>query len=471
MLRQAREEWLTWGLIGLGAAMVVASTIGCGAQVGAAPDAASELAVDAADHGDARPALADAAAPADAAVFDPGPEPTDVIRPAAGELTIIQLALPAGITVRMGEAALIVGPDGTLVLLDVGNSNHDDEVRAAVRELNTLYLTPERGFAARAPLQVEWVVITHVHGDHAGAFRDLFVATDEPLEVVHGVVHRGLVDLGGGMNTNDYQELCGGLRGALADREIALCSADEAAPCDFAALGHPHVASACDGLFAGDLSVGGDDGAPSFIELGGGARITLIGANGYASDGERAVATSPFGHDTGDEENARSVVGIVEHGDFRYHFGGDLHGRASDGPDTESHLVAIAGPAYYDSLGVDVIHAHHHARRTSSNATFVGAAAPADGRSRNVVAGINAAHLGSPFPEVLEAWGGGGRLADGGIWVTEVTAGGATSDELVIADGPVIVQTIQAGLGYRVQAAGLALTSRAFRSVRARETP
>jgi hypothetical protein len=385
------------------------------------------------------------------------------------ELTVVQMSLPAGLLPRPGEAALVVGPDGTLVLVDVGNSNHAQWVRAAVLELNTTVLTPANGFAARAPLQVEWVVLTHFHADHIGAFEALFTKTTEPLTVKRGIVHRGLVDLGAGLTESDYKALCTGLRGAQRSLDMPLCRAATAAPCDPSSWNGAYPATGCPALFVGSLGEPTDDGEglPTYLDLGRGARLTLIAADAMVSDGKRvAPSPVPFGNSTGDHENARSLVAVLAYGAFRYHLGGDLTGAGTaDTPDIETHLVRTAGPRFYAPLGVDVVHAHHHARRTSSNATLASALAPRDGRSRNVVAGINAAYLGSPHPEVLAAWLDGGRLGAGFFWVT-ARAGSASHPRLLDAAGPVIIQTLAGGRGYRMQAPDALMFSRAFASLR-----
>src|SRR5262245_7562861 len=46
--------------------------------------------------------------------FDAGPKPTSRILPVPGEVTIIQLDLPPGLTLRIGESAIVVGPNGTI---------------------------------------------------------------------------------------------------------------------------------------------------------------------------------------------------------------------------------------------------------------------------------------------------------------------------------------------------------------------
>lgn len=419
-----------------------------------------------ADAGPADAGPLDGGRDAGQALFDAGPAPVGELHPELGELTLIQLDLPPGVLLRTGEAAIVVGPDGTLALIDVGAASHADELVDAVRELNTRWLTPARGYRARTPLEVEWVVLTHFHGDHIGAFERLSSGTDA-LRITRGVVHRGFVDVGAGLNAGDYQALCTALRGPLAALDRPLCASSSPAPCDPATFRGSSPASGCTGLFKGDLSDPGDDGqgAPTFLPLGGGARLTLLGADGFASDGVQAVAAPAFGVDENNEENARSVAGLVSHGAFCFLFAGDLSGSGQAGePDLESHLVAQAAPLL-GPLGVDVVHANHHARRTSSNARFVSATAPADGRIRHVVAGINAAYANSPHPEVLAAWEQGGRLAQGAFVATRKAPAGSSSPRFIEAGGNVVVRTLQGGRGYRLQApaTGLLLTARSVR--------
>lgn len=99
-----------------------------------------------------------------------------------------------------------------------------------------------------------------------------------------------------------------------------------------------------------------------------------------------------------------------------------------------------------------MIHAHHHGRRTSSSSRFIEALAPADGRTRNVVAGINADHLRSPHDEVVERWTAAGRLGGGRFYATHTPAGASPDDysALVDAEGPVIIQTEDGGGAYRI---------------------
>src|ERR1043165_2751690 len=119
----------------------------------------------------------------------------------AGELSIVQLDLPA---TSLGEAALIVGPDGTTVLIDVGNGSHVDDI-----------------FDALGGEAVDWVGLTHFHGDHIGAMPRLL---QRGLEVRRGIVHRGFVDLTDDTNAGDTGALCQHLRDAKWSKlDVPLC--------------------------------------------------------------------------------------------------------------------------------------------------------------------------------------------------------------------------------------------------------
>lgn len=397
---------------------------------------------------------------------DAGGVPTTLLRPVPGEVTVVQIDLPVGVIPQTGESAIVVGPDGTLVLLDVGNTGHDDDVRAVIEELNRDWVTPARGFPrARGLREVDWIVLSHFHSDHIGGVEDLLTG-GSAVTVTRGIVHRGFVDVGAGATEDDYGALCGLLLGSLSHLDVPLCHGASVGRCVVDAMTNP--ATDCDGLFVGDLGDGSDDasGAPSFLDLGGGARLTFTGADGWMSDGTSAHAmTFPTGDSN--EENGRSTTTLLSFGAFRYHWGGDLTGSGEPGePDVESHLALHAEDAFYGPLGMDVIHAHHHVRGTSSNSTFVELTAPMDGRSRNVVGGVNGAYILSPYAEVLARWGDGARLGTGNVWLTDVATGGGSHTTLVVSGAAVIAQTTGGGTGYWMQAASDPPVTRGFGTVR-----
>ena len=106
------------------------------------------------------------------AAFVPDPAPTGRLWPVPGELTLVHLGVDSFLP-KMGEATVVVGPDGTMAWIDVGNDKHAKQIVALVETLNTKWLTPARGYAARKPRQVEWVVLTYFHADHGGGLEAL----------------------------------------------------------------------------------------------------------------------------------------------------------------------------------------------------------------------------------------------------------------------------------------------------------
>lgn len=380
--------------------------------------------------------------------FAPGVKPDG---PMPGEITIWQLALPGGFPLKSGEAAILVGPDGTLVAIDVGGQPHAEQVRAALRELNTKWLTPERGYRReRGALELEWILITHWHADHMRGLMPLFNPADA-IELTKGIIHRGFVDVGAGMNTTDFEDVCDALRGPMGRFNFPMCTGPTESPCHVSEDRFP--ANSCPGLTLGDLSTTVDDaqGIPSYIELGGGARLELLAAGGFALQGRKAVAGPEFGVSEPNEENARSLVGVVRHGPFRFLFAGDLTGSGKKHePDMESFVVN-SEPEVFGDLGMDVIHANHHVRDTSSNLTWVEACAPPDGKTRVVIGGVNAARYDSPQQKAIDAWTAGGRLGAGKLFVTHRGPLGGWGPGAVNVNGRIVVQTIQHGGGYWAQ--------------------
>jgi competence protein ComEC len=88
---------------------------------------------------------------------------------------------------------LILGPDGTTVLLDVGNDDHADMVTEAVSR-----------YRGRDP--VDAVILTHFHSDHAGGLDDLGVSYKSLVS--RGPVHMDAVDLPQSFAAASRTDLC-----------------------------------------------------------------------------------------------------------------------------------------------------------------------------------------------------------------------------------------------------------------------
>ena len=328
-----------------------------------------------------------------------------VLGPAPGEVFWQQLGLGGFAT---GEAALLVLPDGSRVLVDVGNDSHDDDVLDALDE----------HFAADAgDHHIDAIVLTHHHADHEGALTSLLQDLD-----VDTVIHRGFVDVTPAANEDLVVEVCDALDGGAQDG--ALCERS-ASGCALATLQAPPTSCAL----------------PRDVVPG----VDIVGADGFFGADSFSRDVHAFLADDSNGENARSVVAVVRHGAFRMVFAGDLTGGGSDTDDVEGFAVSRLGADV--AGGVDVLHLSHHARHTSSSQVWLDGLLPNDGHPRTAIAGISTAHINSPHQEVTDAVLDG-RLNGGGFWSTGVAVGGvasAGSADVVDAGGGSIRLRTEAG--------------------------
>jgi competence protein ComEC len=219
--------------------------------------------------------------------------------------------------------------------------------------------------------RVDWLILTHYHADHIGGFG--------AVGVTEGVVWRGRVDLVGDTNTDELE----GVEG-----DITLCD------------------TSCDTWEA---------------ELGPDASVSVLVADGFVA-GEQMPTL-------GDDENARSLGGLVTFGAFSYWFGGDLTGGGKGTPDMEGWLLA-----HLDVAPVDVLHLGHHGIDSASSDAWL--EAMLDGHDANAIVGANDLYLSAPDADVLDRVLP--RLGAGKVWVTEdgMTAGSGAE----VVHGDVIVR-------------------------------
>jgi len=313
--------------------------------------------------------------------------PIDPPRP--GELLIVQLHL---VGLSTGESTLVVGPDGGSVLIDVGNDSHADEITAALGH----YL----GEAA-----VDHVLLTHYHADHIGGFDELFQGE---VDVRGTVISRGPVGLHeGGANLAEWAEV-----EDTGLEQIALCSTE----------------TTCDGL------------ADATLDLGDGSVLQLLAANGVCAGEQIALAPG-----SDDDENARSLVGLLTWGEFAWLFGGDLTGGGKDTLDVESFVAERAEDLLPDD-GVNVLKLNHHGIDSSTNAAWLDRLLPADDTDRHAVVGANRFYLSAPNQDVLDRIGD--RLGDGGIWVPEPGSLAGSHPRLREVQGDVAIRIGDGGGSY-----------------------
>ncbi len=329
---------------------------------------------------------------------------------APGDLIYEQIGLSSG---TIGESALIVGPDGTSVLLDVGNDRHADEVTDAVlRHLGVA--------------RVDWIVLTHFHADHIGAVDEL------ALEVTEAVITRGPYDLDpADANVGEVEELA---EHRKTRTFLDLCTGEVGAPDDIRAEGGPWPASSCPGL----------DTDEATIPLGEGAALRVLVANGFALGGRSM--------DIEIDENARSLGGTLRWGPFVAWWGGDLSGGGKDTPDVEGWL---AEPLPDEVLpDVNLAHLSHHGISSSTSERWVERIFGSG--DHNALVGATGAYLDAPSEEALEAVSG--HLGGGRVWVTETGALAGDDAQMVVAHGSVLTRVQDGGAIYSVEAGDTTLT-------------
>jgi len=349
--------------------------------------------------------------------------------------------------VVMGESALVVGPDGTSVLIDVGGHGHAKAVLEAV----------DRRLGQRT---VDWVILTHFHYDHVGNFAYLVQPNadngNKPLTINKGVISRGHYDVGNvASGTPTFQTYCAEItKAAWSAKRVDLCTGTQQADCK--GTGGPWPASGCPGLLWGDLATKTDDakGLTSYLDLGGGARITLFHANGRlaTSDGVKAAADEGINLGTGGTapENGRSLGGVIQWGDFRYLFDGDL--TSTTEAFIAKHAAKIttskAGPLLLPAGSLDVMHLSHHGLEGSSSQGWLDWLFPAGSQDRNAVIGANGMYVIAPSGSVLNRVGQ--RVNNGFMWLTVPAVLGGKHAKLKTITGAVVLRVKAGGSSYEV---------------------
>ncbi len=348
----------------------------------------------------------------------------------------------------MGEAILIIGPDGTSVLIDTANDSMTTQIAEAI-------------FRRTGKKEIDWVIITHYHNDHIGGFDNLFGNdsndSKEEIKINKGIISRGMLDIGSDMpGVEDFNEFCTLISGELSSYVVNLCSGTQMS-CG-GGSGGPWPAENCDGLLKGDLSTTDDDGLGfvSFIDLGNGAKIFFTHANGWISSNGGSTSAEKKGITIGwgntDEENARSLGGVLKWGKFRYSFAGDTQGRdiKIEGfvAANSEKLLLPNGDRLITQTGADTVHLNHHGLASSTSAEWIDWLFPNDGKSRNAIVGTSGIYLTSPAQSVLDTLGP--RLGTGLVWANAKAWTSGTSPKLFVANAAVTVNVENGGNNYKI---------------------
>ena len=217
-----------------------------------------------------------------------------------------QPGAPAGLTivvadVGQGDGVVVRAPDGTVHCLDAGKNGQGSATMVPLIQ-------------SLQPSGYGYTVCSHYHSDHLGGL-DTVLAT-LPFQVA---LDRGSVNTPTTISFNDYVAAAGARRQQVV-------------------VGQTY-------------------------QLGGGATMTCIAANGAIMGG---AFVNPA---QAQQENARSVVVRLDYGDFSMWIGGDVTGGGNSTADVE-------GPAAIACGDVDVYKLNHHGSNTSTSTGLVAALSP-----------------------------------------------------------------------------------------------
>lgn len=168
-----------------------------------------------------------------------------------------------------------------------------------------------------------------------------------------------------------------------------------------------HLAGAMGQRISLDTQAEVDDFA---IDLGGGAKMTLLAANGYVRGRTAQVPAVTT-------ENERSLSFVLSYGAFDYLISGDMIGRAAGAED--ARVESAVGDAI-NALGVkiDVLHVDHHGANNGSDFDFLTKIKP----TIAVISAGNGNTHEHPHKDALR------RLAAAGVYRIIQTAWGTTED-------------------------------------------
>ncbi|MFC5343417.1 ComEC/Rec2 family competence protein (plasmid) [Brevundimonas staleyi] len=396
------------------------------------------LAVASAAAGTADAALARIASAADEADV-PG-RPLLPWRP--GELLIHH------ISTGRGNAAYIVAPDATTLLLDAG-----EIAEATADRFRPLKLAPARPDASRsagawivryiesaAPTgarSIDYAVISHFHGDHFGdvkAARERSAAGDIALTGITEVGERLPIRLLLDRAYPDYASLTAA--GAAVDPTLA----------NYARFVSARAAA---GLMTAQLRPDAADQIrllnqprryPTFAVDVVKAGAELADGNGRTRD-LRVEAGTPVL-----PENALSAALTLTYGRFRYFAGGDNTGvnePAGRLTDVETPMAAAVGP-------VDVMSLNHHGGRDANNPAFLSALNPQIVVEQSYMSDQPGQELVRRLVEMRRAGTLRDAFATSTLAETEVYIGPPLARAFTSLNGHVVVRVASGGDGFRI---------------------
>lgn len=230
------------------------------------------------------------------------------------------------INVSWGGSVLVKGPNGTTVLLEAGNTGRG--TGRVVPYLQSIGIMPANG--------LDYTFAGHQHCDHIGGL-------DEVIQAGYNV------------HINNYYNGSSTTSTCVTGWNTAAATTTAGAP----------VA----------VPVG------TQIELGNGARLTVVARNGSIIGGG-SVSVS--------DENDRSIAILIQYGGFDYLWASDMGGgtidesctgRFTSQTDVESFVIQAISPGgafpLISSGGIDVLNVNHHGSESSTNRNWMNLSQPA----------------------------------------------------------------------------------------------
>ncbi len=307
----------------------------------------------------------------------------EIIPPApTGGLNTPLTSGPLRITVLdvgQGDATMIIAPDGSSLLIDAGPPG------AGVYTILPF-------FESKGIDETTHVVLTHFHDDHTGGLEEVLLGMD------------------GVFGTDDDITIKGGLydHGQTTDNE----------PGALPAWIETEFADIRQTLYPGEL-----------VDLGD-VRVEVMAAGAGLKDGSAIDPGEP------PDENALSIVLLIEYAGFRMLVPGDVTGGGGsppyETPDVETALAPLVGD-------IDVLRVAHHGSNTSTNEAFLAATMP---EVAIISVGDDNDHF-HPHPSVID------RLIDAGIAVYQTERGSLFSEVPIVANGHITVEVDKDG-EYRI---------------------
>lgn len=231
------------------------------------------------------------------------------------------------INVQTGGCVLVIGPDGTTILMDGGeNGNGYSDI---IPYLQSIGLTSTD--------DLDYMIAGHLHSDHIGGLDEVIYGGYDVTEAVY---------YSGSSYWNSMVE-------------------------DFFNA-------------AATTTAGGPDAIAlnTVISLGDSAEAICVAANGYVLG---------HGYVGGSNENDKSIAMLITYGEFEYIFASDLSGGDDDEWCTGRHtatdyanvetplsnsLVSPSGANLLGADGLEVLHVNHHGSESSTNSDYMNNLSP-----------------------------------------------------------------------------------------------